>query len=759
VQEDAKAPSPEPDAESSDTPTGGASASLDPDLRRHLETLADDQAEVGDRVKATMALQRAPIPDLVVALSSPQEPVRAGAANALEGREEAAVPALLAAFERAEGGTRIAILKLLGKLGAKDPAVIPSLAKALEDPAVEVRRAAPVGLVQTARGVSTDEEVQAAMGEVLAGFDSDGAAEARTRRRIHRQLRDVAAPALAKALGDDDEVVRKLAISALGILGEDARSVAADLVRLLDSDDLQTRGLSLDALGDLGATDEPVISAVASALEDPNPDVQVTAAVCLGKLEAHPELVVPRLRKLLKAEGKPCQAAAAVLGSFGEAARDAAGDLQVALAKGDPDTRRYAANSLGQIGPTEGVVAALTTALDDATPEVVAGAGLALAKLGPAAASATPRLAQMIQGGTSLPEIVAIHAIGQIKAPPGEEVLKALDAGLSSEDAEVRSESAQALGLLGSTRSAPNLIRALRDADEDVRGNAGKALVALGPACAPAVREVLKTGARDPELRLTLLIVLVEVEPPERAVPALVEALQGHATVRVGAVAALGALGPKAAPAIPALAKLLKRPGGGLAAAEALGRIGPEAAPAVLEALRGNDRAAKSNALHALALLGPAGEEALPDLLERLDSTSDGGVVKALAAMGAKATPGVVELLSASKRRTRNRAWVTLERLGPDAGSAVPRLVEALRKPEEWTRAAQVLGKIGPGAKAAKGELLSALEGPEPKLRAAAAAALGSIAPDEAPVRAALEGALEDDAQEVRIAASDALWG
>jgi HEAT repeat protein len=99
-------------------------------------------------------------------------------------------------------------------------------------------------------------------------------------------------------------------------------------------------------------------------------------------------------------------------------------------------------------------------------------------------------------------------------------------------DPKVRAQAARSLGALGKNSEAavPDLIDALKDADEKVRADAAEALWNLGP-CAKG------------------------------AVPALAAALKDRApAVRLNAAGALGEIGPDARSAVPALTKVLRDP-------------------------------------------------------------------------------------------------------------------------------------------------------------------------------------------------------
>ncbi len=99
-----------------------------------------------------------------------------------------------------------------------------------------------------------------------------------------------------------------------------------------------------------------------------------------------------------------------------------------------------------------------------------------------------------------------------------------------------------------------------------------------------------------------------------------------------------------------------------------------------------------------------------------------------------------------------------LSRRGPEARTAVPALIEALKK-ETLVRqnAALALGQIGPDAKEAVPALVEALRDPEWTVRRQAAVALGLIGPHARPAIPALQKLKQDRRKYVQDAAQEAL--
>ncbi len=90
----------------------------------------------------------------------------------------------------------------------------------------------------------------------------------------------VTAPAVRRALADEDADVRLYAVRALGRLGD--REAVGDLIELLSNDDPGMRKMALHSLGRIG---EPsAIPAILARLDDPVEDVRWNAALSLAVL-------------------------------------------------------------------------------------------------------------------------------------------------------------------------------------------------------------------------------------------------------------------------------------------------------------------------------------------------------------------------------------------------------------------------------------------------------------------------------------------
>ncbi len=294
------------------------------------------------------------------------------------------------------------------------------------------------------------------------------------------------------------------------------------------------------------------------------------------------------------------------------------------------------------------------------------------------------------------------------------------------------------LGLTKSNQVVNELLKALEDSDEDVRGNAVEALANIGSETAiPGLLKALEDSHEY--VRRKAAEVLAEIGS-ETAIAGLLKALEdSHEYVRGKAAFALGNIGTETA--IPGLLKALEDSDRYVRwnASEALAKIGSETAIAgLLKALEDSDRFVRSRYVRrrAAAALGKIGTEtAIAGLIKALEH-SDGDVrFEAAFALGKIGSETAIpELLKALKDSDgdffRCKAVEALGEIGSE--TAIPGLLKALEDSDEYVRmsAAEALGKIG--SETAIAWLLKALEDSDEFVRFQAAFALGKIGSETA---------------------------
>jgi HEAT repeat protein len=185
--------------------------------------------------------------------------------------------------------------------------------------------------------------------------------------------------------------------------------------------------------------------------------------------------------------------------------------------------------------------------------------------------------------------------------------------GLRSPDAQVRRDSARALGALKAKQFVPELTAALKDGDDEVRSRAAEAMWGIGG------------DAR-------------------KSVPELMGLLRDrNAGARLNAVGALGEMGADAGPAVPAVRDRLRDPDPYVRAqaAATLGKLraaASEVVPALIEAMKDRSKEVRVAAIYALAEFGPEASAALPALSAAAKSKD--GDVKVAVGYALKAIEG-----------------------------------------------------------------------------------------------------------------------
>lgn len=209
-----------------------------------------------------------------------------------------------------------------------------------------------------------------------------------------------------------------------------------------------------------------------------------------------------------------------------------------------------------------------------------------------------------------------------------------------------------------------------------------------------------------------------------------------------------------------------------LASAEGLGRLGAKASqaiPPLIKAAVDIDGNVRKAALNSLKAIDPNWEknrkalEAVPFLFHAVGSYSKEVSTAApnlLVQMGKKIVPFVVEALKADQDTiAQYELLVILNRIGPDAASAVPQINRALKSQYKNVRLAalRALTTIGPDLKTSLPLLMVCLSDAYPDVKEAAAQCLLSLGAASEPATPALILALADRDMKVRDVAAAAI--
>jgi HEAT repeat protein len=395
-------------------------------------------------------------------------------------------------------------LRLSARSGSSEAVKV--LAEALEKGTIEDRRLAMEVLMRVGAGAAPAAEGLAA---ALRDKDSQIRQYSSYVLGLIGQEAKCAVPGLVEGLKDRVLVVRQLSAQTLGAIGPEAKEAVSGLTKALLDTDATVRLSAVEALGRIGPASNPAVSALCKILKDPpvstGPGIiefpgrppfgfpmtaqprsfpaGSTAAVvleALGRIGPGAADSVAEVAALLRENESQRRAAARVLSNLGPSSAPA---LLEGLKSKDPAMRALCAEALGGMtAPSEEVVKALASALDDSHANVSQQAAFALGQIGESAKSALPQLLTVLKKRQTAPELLrlAAQAIGEM-GPAAKEAIPELRDALKSEDALIRKAAAQALGGIGpqAKDAAAALTDLERDPDVHVRRAATRALARI----------------------------------------------------------------------------------------------------------------------------------------------------------------------------------------------------------------------------------------------------------------------------------------
>ncbi len=673
------------------------------------------------------------------------------------------------------------VTSLVGKLGGQDARLRLEAIAALGELGPDARKAAPA-LVGVLKVRDDDARLHGVLALGKVGKDAVGPVAAALGDRdadvryyavwalglIGPDAKDKA-PDVVKLVGDGSPEVRRKAAFALGRIAPDPALAGPALVKALADPEGEVRQAAVEALGGLGAGAVPhLVGALRSQA-----GVRVLAVKALSLIGPDAADAVPQIAALLSSQDTALAAAAAdCLARVGRAAIPA---LRDALGSDDPNVRRLAVGALAKVDGSAGV-GVFMEALKSPRWEVRAEAARSLGELRVNDKAVVLALADRLDRDESVhvrhhaaTALVYLDSFDGLAGP-------ALARAVADDHHDVRAAAFNALQAhnLDPTAAAR---RRLEGDDARLKINAAAALVENNSPDRDLGRQALTVALEQkaPEHRYRAAFILARLQmAPGGTVAVLTEALaDGKPDVRELAAERLATLARTADAAEPALIGALKddnpavrrmscwalsqtgadgkktlealadRLSADMDATVRLAAVGAinrrfvdEATPLYLQViLKDTDPNVRNDASNYLGASKAVHKAMIPTLVDLAKNEKQTNVrlnaINALRNLGDEGLPSLIDLLAASDDRGVQYAVMSsLREFGAKAKKAVPRLVEILKKGQDYNRhmAALTLGVIGPDARDATDALKEAARDADPELRRCAELALGQIA-------------------------------
>jgi len=525
---------------------------------------------------------------------------------------------------------------------------------------------------------------------------------------------------LSQLLNSKDAALQYECVVALGNIGPLAHQAADNVAVFLASpvEDLQSAALeSLRRIGNASPQAEQQIQQLA---QSENLSLATSAVRCLLMISGPENEVVrgavPRLISALADQRLEVGNEAAI--TLVDMGSEIVPEVAVALTSTIPHVRMKACEIMEAIGPAaESAVPDLLERLRDDQELVVRAATRALGRTRAQPESVVPALQMLLQHPSLAIRITAVRAIGEF-GPDAVAVVPSLLNLLAEESPVLRASAADALGQIGDTRDEVinALMNSLADMSAVVTINAANGLSQMGAPAVPSLLPLLQ----DPDYRQLAVEVFGDMGVgAEAAVPALVDLLgqleDQDEALRREIFITLASIGPRAAAATPAMMSILSNPKAGntrAGAAYVLARIGEPRALPILKAILGdseNEQLLRSAAWATVAL--------------EPGNKSNAGLVM----------PYLLKAASSEMPLVRREVMTAFATLGPEAGAALPVLLEhAAGDPDSSVRAMSLnaLSEIHAPSTQVLPIAIVALGDPDVMVRNAARHVLGRLGSD-----------------------------
>jgi HEAT repeat protein len=582
---------------------GGLGSAAKEAIPALIKNLGDNQDPVRDETAQTLALIGADAgPALVAALQDSEARRRAGAANALAQMDppfkSAAKDVEQAATKESDPAARTALFGALAKTGVAPDRCVALILPAVIDENEALRHAALNALLSNTavrnaalpklstllkdNSPVTRERAARAIGRIGPGaidalpalLEAARAADgASAYADALAQIGPKALPALLDILQKSKPEQSKWVLRTLHSFGPPAVPVLGEALK---SNNPEVRVAAANAVGEMGRDAVGAATPLFVLTKDSTPAVQAAAFRALVAIHADSERLKPLLQEALTSQNTDVRkAAAAGTAALGGAAALGVDGLLDLLADDNAAGRLAAVQALGQLGDKAApAMNALVTHLDDAALQ--SSIIETLSHIGPAAAPAVPKLLELAKKGDqrttilpvltgigpgakealpmiyaavrdSLPDVraSAVTALAAVETDDAKAIEVIVPLARSTESGKVRRATAHALAKYGSAASAavPGLISMLEKETE--RGEAMRALKAIGVKNVPDLVTML--SVRDPRVRTFACESLGNLGADAKdAAPKLREIAAEDGALRASANAALKKIDPSA---------------------------------------------------------------------------------------------------------------------------------------------------------------------------------------------------------------------
>lgn len=562
--------------------------------------------------------------------------------------DAASVEALATALQDKERSVRLTAANALKKIDPNEQYEIDLCVKDLSHPDAKIRQQSAKKLSELVPEKAQEYQMTRYTNDAQ---DPDAQVRASAVEALGATANAETVQLLITALNDNDALVRKNAVTALGqivLRSKDANAVNAAVEPLISLLQDKSKIVSASASTTLTEIGEPAVESLLSAVGGDNAMVRELSVDILAKIhpENRQEYQLSRYIKDLKDQDVSIRANAALaLGSIYDAR--VVEPLIAALKDVDNSVRQNATNALIIIG--EPAIDGLIPLLKSQEVSVQMHAAIALREIGlrlrdssklnpatdaivgafkntdsPIHSIATQILKQLgsyavnsltplLSDGNDATRAMAATMLAEIQPQKATDfqTMQYLN-DLSSSSASVKSTAAMNLGMLGEAKAVNKLVALFGDSDDSVKKSVANALEQIGsPAIEPLISALASENKIIKRYAFTTLAGIAPKAKVDELQPAIVPAIEGlselDSSIRSASTTILIQIGE---PAVRDLIALFKGSNTSHSAAiKLLVQIGSPAIDALKLALNDQNSVVRKNAVAALTQIDPGNAE------------------------------------------------------------------------------------------------------------------------------------------------------